>query len=403
MVKLPIWPSFVGAQDIDLKLERVKKLLNLVDNPERKIKNIIHVAGTNGKGSTSAFLRSFLRAAGYSVNLYTSPHLVNFNERISLNGQDITDKELNKLSRKYQKIVAQAEIKITFFEATTIMAIDAFAQHQADYNIIEVGLGGRLDATNIFTQKLAAIITPIALDHQEFLGAELIKIAKEKAGIILKNTPIFLGKQRGSVKKMIFDVAKVKNCPINYYTEYKEKIPSNLGLNGRHQRLNFKLAALAFKHLTNQNIAANYHDFLSWPARLQDITQLCKKKYDLLKYKLFLDGGHNEDAAKALKVFIAENNISHIILAMVKRKDINKFIQQIKSTKLKIYLTEISNNQESVKINDLTARLAVDAIFPNYKLALEAILAESNYKNLLMAGSLFFAAEILADLSDECQ
>ncbi len=399
MVKIPIWPKFKGMKDVDLELSRVKKLLNLAQNPEKKLSNVIHVAGTNGKGSTSAFLRSFLLAAGYSVNLYSSPHLLNFNERINLNGVDISDEELHKLSLKYQKISTEHNLSITFFEGTTVMALDAFARFKANYNIIEVGLGGRLDATNIFEQKLAQIITPISHDHQEFLGDNIIDIAHEKAAIIKTNSKLFIGKQVKSVKDLLVKIAEEKKCEINFYQDYQEALPSNLGLDGEHQKENFKLAATVFSNLTKQKIKQDYKNFLSWPARLQNITKNIKEKYSNFNQQAFLDGGHNIDAAKALKSFIKEKNISHIIIAMVLRKDIKNFLTILQETSAKIYLTEITHNDESIRVNNLDEDLVSVETYKSYHLAFNKILADKNYHNILFAGSLFFAAEILQDLS----
>ena len=166
---------------IDFDLKRLKVLMDKFDNPQNTLKNVIHIAGTNGKGSTAAFLKEILEAHDLSVNIYTSPHLINFNERIRINKKLISDKTLIN-------ILEEVELKnnrnpITFFEITTAAAFIAFKRFPADINIFETGLGGRLDATNILENKKLTIITKIGFDHEEFLGSKIEKIAKEKAGI----------------------------------------------------------------------------------------------------------------------------------------------------------------------------------------------------------------------------
>jgi len=399
MVKTPIWPPFIGAQDIDLKLVRTNKLLDALGNPEAKLKNIIHVAGTNGKGSTTAFLKAFLQASGYSVNSYTSPHLVNFNERINLNGQDIDDVALEKLSQKCKKIVEDNDLQVTFFEGTTVMAIQAFVDNPADFNIFEVGLGGRLDATNVFKEKLACLITPVSYDHQEFLGDKIEQIAAEKGAIMLPNTPVFIGKQQEEAKIILEEIAKKNNCSIYYYDDYKADIPKELGLNGAHQQQNFKLAAQAFTELTKKTIPENYKKYLSWPARLQNITKQINSKFNI-ENSTFLDGGHNEHAAHALVDFVKENNIEHIVVAMVKRKNLEKYLQILSKSGAQIYLTEIISSDESIKIAEIPSNISnlAQKTFNNYKNALKYIVELQNSGNILFSGSLFLAGEILEEI-----
>ena len=169
---------------IDLSLERINKLLIKLGNPEKKIKNIIHIAGTNGKGSVLAFLKSFIQASGCSVNSYTSPHLIRFNERINLNGQNISDNFLNELLNICHK--KNNGNPITFFEMTTVAAFLAFRMKPANFTILETGLGGRLDATNVIEKPIVTIINEISIDHTNYLGSNIKEIAKEKAGIIKK-------------------------------------------------------------------------------------------------------------------------------------------------------------------------------------------------------------------------
>jgi len=198
---------------IDFNINRLKFLMDKFHNPQNNLNNVVHIAGTNGKGSTAAFLRKILEAHNLSVNIYTSPHLINFNERIRINKKLISDKHLIN-------ILEEVELKndrnpITFFEITTAAAFIAFKRFPADINIFETGLGGRLDATNIIENKKLTIITKIGFDHEEFLGNNIQKIAKEKAGILRKNIPVIIAKQsRGKARKTLMYKAKELNSKV---------------------------------------------------------------------------------------------------------------------------------------------------------------------------------------------
>ena len=194
--------------------------MNKFDNPQNTLNNVIHVAGTNGKGSTIAFLRSMLENNGLLVHTYTSPHLVRFNERIRLNGKLISDDFLYKTLVKVDRINNGKEI--TFFEITTAAALLAFSSIKADILLLEVGLGGRLDATNVLPNILASIITEISFDHEHFLGTTLTSIAKEKCGIIKKNTPILTINSKNEIKK---EIAKTsQKCGAELFFIDKEKL-----------------------------------------------------------------------------------------------------------------------------------------------------------------------------------
>ena len=250
---------------IDLSLERINKLLYKLGNPQKKIKNIIHIAGTNGKGSVLAFLKSFIQSSVFTVNTYTSPHLINFNERINLNGQNISDKFLELLLDICSK--KNNDKPITFFEMTTVAAFLAFKKKPADFTILETGLGGRLDATNIIKKPIVTIINEISIDHTNFLGSNIKQIAKEKAGIIKRNSPVVIGKQKKEALKIIKEVAtnlkvktffyekdwfikenKKRNHIIffnNLKNNKKEKYPQP-SLIGEHQIINAGIALKVF-------------------------------------------------------------------------------------------------------------------------------------------------------------
>ena len=197
---------------VDLSLVRVKELLKLLGNPEKKLPPVIHIAGTNGKGSTLAFLRAIYEAAGYRVHAYTSPHLVRFNERIVLAGHEISDDGLIDILTR----VRDTDYAVTYFEATTAAAFLAFSEHMADVLLLETGLGGRLDATNVVENPIATIITPVDYDHMEFLGTSLAAIAAEKAGIMKRDAPCFIGEQKPEAREILKRYAAPhRKCPIH--------------------------------------------------------------------------------------------------------------------------------------------------------------------------------------------
>ena len=200
---------------IDLTLDRVLNLLENLNNPQKKLPPVVHIAGTNGKGSTLAMIRSGLESSGKRVHTYTSPHLISFNERIRLAGKLITENELSALLDECYE--ANAGKEITYFEITTCAAILAMSRNDADYTLLEVGLGGRLDATNVIENPKLAVITPISFDHEQFLGNTIEKIAWEKAGIIKESTPVIVSFQNEKAFKIIEDRAIELNAPIYSY------------------------------------------------------------------------------------------------------------------------------------------------------------------------------------------
>jgi dihydrofolate synthase/folylpolyglutamate synthase len=385
-MQAPLWPKFKGVRDIDLNLDRVKNLLDLVGNPEKKLSNIIHVAGTNGKGSTIAYLRTFFESSGYSVNIYTSPHLVEFNERIRIKGELISDDYLNELSNSFEKISKSLNKQPTFFEGTTAMAIKAFAENEADFNIFETGLGGRLDATNIFAQKKTAVITNISYDHQEFLGEKITDIAKEKFGIIKEDSNAYLGKQN---YEEILDFLP-KAAKIHSYNDFQSEInlPKEFGFEGDHQKENFILAAKVFKDLTTKNYPENFSQKLHWPARLEKIENCHGIK------EFWLDGGHNVRAAEILRDWLVKNDVKNVLIGMVQRKNYSDFVKIINSSGANLYFAEF-NSDESLKLKDLDISLKEN--FTQTFSSLEESLSffKQHPSSLLICGSLFLAGEII--------
>ncbi|OYU48501.1 MAG: bifunctional folylpolyglutamate synthase/dihydrofolate synthase [Rhizobiales bacterium PAR1] len=306
---------------IDLSLGRMERLLAALGHPERKLPPVIHVAGTNGKGSTIAFMRAMLEAAGALVHTYTSPHLVRFHERIRLaapgGGKLVTEDALVEAFERIETV--NAGEPITFFEITTVVAFDLFARHPADYVLLEVGLGGRLDTTNVIEHPIASVITPVSMDHREFLGDTLEKIAFEKAGILKRGTPAILAEMDQAALDVCLHEAGKRDVTAlvggQDFQAFEERgrmvfqsedtfldlpLPR---LAGRHQILNAATAIATLLKVAPErmNQKAIEAGLLSaeWPARFQRLTgKLTKLAPE--GAELWLDGGHNADGARVL-------------------------------------------------------------------------------------------------------
>lgn len=338
---------------IDLSLDRVQQLLAALDHPERKLPPVIHVAGTNGKGSTIAFLRAILEAAGLRVHTYTSPHLVSFNERFRLGdvgeGRLVSDAELSAALEECER--ANAGQAITVFEITTAAGLLLFSRHPADVLLLEVGLGGRLDATNVIDKPLASIITPVSIDHTDFLGPTIDKIAFEKAGIIKAGCPVIVAAQPRDALAVIERQAARLKAPIRIagenWTATEERgrlvyqddnglldLPAPK-LYGRHQFENAGVAIAALRAIGRFEIApAAYEAGMTkadWPARLHRLS--AGRLVDLAPAgsELWLDGGHNPDGGRAVAAALAdlEERVSRplvMIVGMLATKDCAGFL-----------------------------------------------------------------------------
>lgn len=303
-------------------------LLHALDNPHERLPPTIHVAGTNGKGSTIAFMKAILQRAGYSVHTYTSPHLMTFNERIVLNGEIIDDSALERLIDR--ALAANNGGDVTFFEITTAMAFDAFANTPADALLLETGLGGRLDCTNIIPRAEACVITPISFDHTEFLGETLTAIAAEKAGIIKNNTPCISSNQHDEALNVLQKTAAEKNAPFIIVDD--EQDYNAPGLKGDHQIENARTAITAlrsvprFRDITDAHIQTGLQT-VSWPGRLQDVTEYFDMPDDRT---IIYDGGHNIAAAESLAQFIKQSKTNtHIIIGMMQGKNVQAFLDRL--------------------------------------------------------------------------
>jgi dihydrofolate synthase/folylpolyglutamate synthase len=331
---------------IDLGLGRIERVLGALGDPHLHLPPSVHIAGTNGKGSTTAFLRAMIESNGQTAHVYTSPHLVKFNERITLGSQEISDEVLlNALQRVMD---ANAGAPLSFFEATTAAAFLAFSEHPADYALIEVGLGGRYDATNVFNPAVS-LITPINYDHAEFLGRDLAGIAREKAGIIKDHVPVFTGRQTDLVAAVLRNEAAKHRAPIQCLTEdfraYREQdrmvfdaddvlldLPRP-ALIGSHQIDNAGVAIAGARSLGLPDKAiADGLSAVSWPARMQSLTT--GPFADMVAEsggELWLDGGHNPHAAAALANVMADlqarkERVLVLVMGILGNKDAGKFL-----------------------------------------------------------------------------
>lgn len=353
MIYMPHWPKFIGIRSRDYSLDHIKNLLSKLGNPEKSIPPVIHITGTNGKGSTLAFIKYIMQAAGYKVHAYTSPHLINFNERIIIADNYIRDNELYNLLEECR--MAAAEQLITLFEASTITAFLAFSRNKADVTLVEVGMGGRLDPTNVIDSPILTIITSIGLDHTECLGPTVEIIAGEKAGILKSNIPAVIATQKKSVMSVLEFHSAVKKSPL-YRGGFEwncHQRDNRLIFNSSIQEIEFHLPSLKGNHqIENAGNAIAACSILSgkygfklqtedidsglqnayWPARLE-----CIKKGRLISllpknWKLFLDGAHNNDGARVLSEWVAHNYAEgvYVIFGVTHNRNIKEFLQYLK-------------------------------------------------------------------------
>jgi len=331
---------------IDLGLGRIERVLSTLGNPQLRLPPAVHIAGTNGKGSSTAFLRAMIEAEGKTAHIYTSPHLVQFNERITLASEEIADDILFDVLQRVMD--ANAGQPLSFFEATTAAAFLTFSEHAADYAIIEVGLGGLYDATNVF-DPVACIITPVSYDHAEFLGRDLAGIAREKAGIIKPHVPVFSGRQEDLVQAVLRNEAAKNRAPIKFLTEdfraYREQDRMVFDANdvlldlprpalvGAHQIDNAGVVITAARSLGLSDKAISKGlTTVSWPARLQNLTTgPFAKMMAESGGELWLDGGHNPHAAAALANVMAElqdrtERVLVLVMGILGNKDAGKFL-----------------------------------------------------------------------------
>jgi len=413
---------------IDLSLERMHRILKTLGNPEDKLPPVIHIAGTNGKGSTTATLRAIAEAAGHRVHVYTSPHLVRFAERIRIAGKIIDEDHLTELLERCE--VAAMGRPITFFEITTAAALLAFSETPADLCILEVGLGGRLDATNVINKPAAVGITPVSVDHQQFLGDTLEEIATEKAAIIKPGVPCVVGFQPKDALKSIESAANAAGVKPHYYGEawhaeakhggsflYEDwksvlELPSP-NLVGDHQLLNASMA-IAIAHaqkavaIPDAAIKAGL-GWVRWPARLQSLAGSSLHRLLPEGADLWLDGGHNTAAARALKSYLrtidtVERSVS-IVLGMMGNKDAAGFLKPLAGLLDQVIAVPIPE-EEGAASPAFLAGAATDlgisgVLAKDVHTALETIASKANPERppfVLIAGSLYLAGRVLREV-----
>ncbi|WP_321830040.1 folylpolyglutamate synthase/dihydrofolate synthase family protein [Thalassovita sp.] len=402
---------------IDLTLDRVWRLLDALDNPQNALPPVIHIAGTNGKGSTQAMIRAGLDAAGNTVHAYTSPHLARFHERIRLAGDLISEAHLTEiLDECYAKNDGG---NITYFEITTCAGLLAFARTPADFTLLEVGLGGRLDATNVIDQPELTIITPISIDHEQFLGNTLTKIAGEKAGIIKRGVPCVVGPQPEEAMDVIEATAARLGAPLIAYGQhwhvweergrliYQDErglldlpLPN---LPGAHQIQNAGAAIAALRHLGKDDSAAEAAVTQAfWPARMQRLAEgpLVEAAPEA---ELWLDGGHNPAAGQAIGSHLASlpKRPTHLICGMLNTKDISGYLTPMMPHVASLIAVSIPDEPNSLPAEE-TARMAREVGMQaseadNVQSALAAIVAEEPNARVLICGSLYLAGAILRE------
>ena len=409
---------------IDLGLERIERVLKKLGNPHQLLPPTVHIAGTNGKGSTVAFLRAMAEAQGLKVHVYTSPHLVHFRERIVVSSEMIQDDKLVDVLTRVRK--ANGDKPLSFFEATTAAAFLAFSEAPADMCIIEVGLGGRFDATNVIDMPAAAGITPIALDHAEFLGRDIAGIAREKSGIFKFNGVAFRGPQTDLVEAVIEAEANKMNIQLSQWGQdfraYKQQgrmvfesenevldLPAP-GLTGDHQYMNAGLAtALALHMQISREAIAKGLETVKWPARMQNLTTgPLVDKVAAMDGELWLDGGHNPHAATAIAAVVAdlESRMPRplvLITGMLANKDVGGFLDHYAGLAAHIIAVDIPGHSSlaSETLAELaTARNISSYIADSVDQAVDMACKMKDGKTaprILICGSLYLSGVVLKD------
>ena len=409
---------------IDLSLGRIERLLTALGNPERKLPPVIHVAGTNGKGSTVAFMRAILEASGRSVHVYTSPHLVRMNERFRVAGKLASDDMLEAVLEECEH--ANGGVPITVFEMETAAGFLLFSRNPADVLLLEVGLGGRLDATNVVEKPLVSVITPVSMDHLEFLGDTIEKIAAEKAGIIKRGVPVAIAPQSPAALAVIERQAQKMRAPLKVAGEHWN-VHSERGrlvyqdddglldlpaprLSGRHQFDNAGTAIAALR-ATGLAIATSAFEAgmqkAEWPARLQHLSNGALKALVPPDSELWLDGGHNADGGRALAAALGdlEERVPRplvLVVGMLATKDSAGFLRNFSGLARRVIAIPIPNQEKTVS-GEALAEIARGVGIPaescatlQQALAAAGALRLSPAPRILIGGSLYLAGEVLA-------
>lgn len=416
---------------IDLSLDRIQRLLARMREPQRRLPPVIHVAGTNGKGSTIAFMRAILESAGYRVHVYTSPHLVRFHERIRLGevgGGHFVDEDRLAAALKRAEDLNAGE-PITVFEITTAAALDIFADAPADVLLLEVGLGGRVDATNVIDAPACAVITPIGYDHAEHLGTSLAGIAGEKAGIIKRGHPVVIAPQdhleadralreaaeRAGAHPILVGAqdfsATAERGRLVYQDEHALMDLPAPRLAGPHQFVNAGTAIAALK-------AAGFGDLeprafeagilgAEWPGRLQLLSRGRLAALAPDGAELWLDGGHNRDGGRAIATALGDLEVRSpaplvLIAAMLATKDADSYLAQFTGLARYLFTVPMPSQMAARPAEDLAAIGTRVGLRSRVSAGVEAALAEIRETafeyppRILICGSLYLAGDVLA-------
>jgi dihydrofolate synthase / folylpolyglutamate synthase len=382
---------------IKLGLENVRRLFAELKIPGRD-QRIIHVAGTNGKGSVCAMIDSILRAQGYRTGLFTSPHLITFRERIQINGEKIPEKDTAHGLNALRNLIKDWDPHPTFFEITTALALLHFQEHKTEFVVLETGMGGRLDATNV-TQPIVSIITPIDLDHQKWLGNNLAKIAGEKAGIIKAKIQVVSALQPPEAEEIVRARAAECEASLEFV---RHEYAGRVALEGEHQKQNAALAIAALRAARvtiEEDAIGNGLTSVSWPARFQRWNE-----------RTIIDGAHNPGGARILsdtwqKIFPGQR--ASIILAVLQDKDVAAIVRALFPIAQRFILPKIravralSPEETAAIIHAGRVRWPVAPtnfvnVFENFSAALAE--ARAHNEKVLITGSLHFAGEALANL-----
>ena len=402
---------------IDLTLDRMKHLLSILNNPETRLPPVIHIAGTNGKGSTLATVRAGLEATGNSVHAYTSPHLARFHERIRLAGELIKERDLSQILDECA--LANGGTNITYFEITTVAALLAFSRIPAHFTLLEVGLGGRFDATNVIEKPALTIITPVSIDHQQYLGNSLAEIAGEKAGILKRGVTCIVGPQKEEALDVIEAKAQRLGAPLlvcgqhwHVSEEHGRMVfqddnglldMSLPTLIGGHQVQNAGIAISALRHLGIDEQACEAAIVnTEWPARLQRL-----RKGPLVdaanNAEIWLDGGHNAAAGLALAEALTRLSprTTHLICGMLNTKDVGGYMTPLRRVSERLFAVSIPGETATLSAEEtckaalatgFQAETSIDVIS-----AVHAIIEFDPNARILICGSLYLAGNVLRE------
>lgn len=416
--------SEIHPKGFDLSLDRISALLEKLGNPQEKLPSVIHVAGTNGKGSTLAFTRAILEAQGYKVHVHTSPHLVNWHERYRLGGKLVSD---DVLADAIQRVADANDNKpITVFELLSAVMFVLFSEHEADFALVEVGLGGRFDATNVIPEPLVCAIAPVALDHQAYLGDTIEKIAFEKAGIIKRKVPVAVGRQQDEARDTIEEVARKNNASIMIagqdfdayrdatgfvYQDEEGLLDLPLAkLAGEHQLDNAALAMAAIRlakiEVTPDAFAQGMLK-VTWPGRLERLPdgKITKNFGD--QADIWIDGGHNPSAGEAIAAELIRQNAGTnrntlLICGMINTKEPFGYFKPFEMLGAEVFTVPVAMSEAGIPPKEL-AEIANSAGLETHSFgSLDEAIAQAakQHKNtpdmrILFCGSLYMVGEVL--------